>query len=63
MGGFRCHVAGMLWVKDGEALWQRPAGQSGKVAKWQSGKVAKWQSLYDVSWEQHARHFGAPSGI
>jgi L-cysteine S-thiosulfotransferase len=22
---------GMLWVKDGEALWQRPAGQSGKA--------------------------------
>lgn len=22
---------GMLWVKDGEALWLRPAGQSGKA--------------------------------
>ena len=22
---------GMLWVKDGEALWQQPAGQSGKA--------------------------------
>ena len=36
---------GMLWVKDGEALWQRPAGQSGKACATCHGQASSMRGV------------------
>ncbi len=36
---------GMLWVKDGEALWQQPAGQSGKACASCHGQASSMRGV------------------